>query len=572
MKSIFKIIFILLVFNLLSCKNTSKEKHNSVKDLQTDHLSKNKSTKDDKIPFIWEGANLYFLLVDRFNNGDSLNDITLNRNQKTGKLRNFEGGDIKGITQKIKKGYFNELGINAIWLTPIVEQIHGYTNEGTGNTNPYHGYWIKDWTAIDPNFGTYNDLKLLVDTAHQHGIRILLDAVLNHLGPTTKVDPAWPDSWIRTSPTCTFDSYESTVQCTLVDNLPDIITENNKEVTLPPTLIKKWKSEGRYEKEVAELDHFFKNSGLNKAPKNYIIKWLTDYIRELGIDGYRVDTVKHVDEDTWKTLQEQSQIAFMEWKSNNPDKVLDSNKFYMLGEVYNYAISNERLFDFGDRKVDYYAHGFNSLINFEFKYNAKSKDYNALFTKYNDILQNGLKTKSVVNYISSHDDQHPFDQKRKKTYKSAIKLILTPGISQIYYGDETARKLIVEGAEGDAHLRSFMNWEDLETDNEIQLLWNHWKKLGNFRKDHPAVGAGIHSEISNTPYIFSRTLKKDSYQDAVVVALNLIPGDITLSVGDIFPEGTIVIDTYSGKESIVKQKQVHIDTKFDIVLLAPKRT
>ena len=105
-------------------------------------------------PFVWEGANIYFLLTDRFNNGDTSNDINFDRTLETGVLRGFEGGDIKGVTQKIEELYFTDLGINAIWMTPIVEQIHGGTDEGTGVTYGYHGYWAKDWTAIDPNYGT----------------------------------------------------------------------------------------------------------------------------------------------------------------------------------------------------------------------------------------------------------------------------------------------------------------------------------------------------------------------------------------------------------------------------------
>ena len=101
--------------------------------------TKNISMKEtNKTPFIWEGANLYFLMTDRFNNGDPSKDINFNRNKTTGKLRGFEGGDIKGIIQKIDDGYFEQLGINVIWLTPIVEQIHDGVDEGTGlSFSPY---------------------------------------------------------------------------------------------------------------------------------------------------------------------------------------------------------------------------------------------------------------------------------------------------------------------------------------------------------------------------------------------------------------------------------------------------
>ena len=139
----------------------------------------------DSVPFLWDAANVYFLLTDRFNNANTENDVNFGRSNPTGPLRGFMGGDIAGITEKIRSGYFTDLGINAIWFTPVVEQIHGDTDEGTGNTYGYHGYWAKDWTALDPSFGTYQELKTLVETAHQYRIRILMDVVVNHTGPVT---------------------------------------------------------------------------------------------------------------------------------------------------------------------------------------------------------------------------------------------------------------------------------------------------------------------------------------------------------------------------------------------------
>lgn len=118
-------------------------------------------------------------------------------------------------------------------MTPIVEQIHGGTDEGTGVTYGFHGYWTSDWTTLDPNFGTKDDLKELVEVAHKNGVRILLDAVINHTGPATAIDPVWPSEWVRIKPTCAFNNYENTVTCTLVKNLPDIKTESNEAVELP---------------------------------------------------------------------------------------------------------------------------------------------------------------------------------------------------------------------------------------------------------------------------------------------------------------------------------------------------
>lgn len=522
-------------------------------------------------PFLWENANIYFLLTDRFNNGDPSNDINFNRTEKTVVLRGFEGGDIKGVIEKIEEGYFDRMGITALWLTPWFEQIHGGTDEGTGKTYGYHGYWISDWTSMDPNFGTEEDLANLVETAHAHGIRVVMDVIVNHTGPVTKVDPVWPEEWVRTTPQCTYQDYESTVTCTLVKNLPDIRTESNQDVGLPPQLMKKWASEGRLEREMTELDAFFARTGYPRAPRFYIIKWLTDFIRAYGIDGYRLDTAKHTEESVWGELGREARLAFAEWKRSNPDKVLDQNDFYMVAEVYGYGISGERLFNFGDRQVDFYDQGINAMINFEFKESAKMSCED-LFESYSEKLYGPLKGVSVLNYLSSHDDGGPFDIKREKPLEAGTKLLLSPGASQIYYGDESCRELIIPGARGDANLRSFMNWEEIESNTlrnnvHIEDLIHHYQKLGAFRRDHPSVGAGKHHMISKSPYIFSRVYENDGYSDRVVVGLQLEEGKKQIDLDGLFEEGTTLKDYYSGVKVPVKNGMVTIESPFDMVLL-----
>ena len=526
-----------------------------------------KVVKVKKKEFVWEGANIYFLLTDRFNNGDASNDINFERTEATGKLRGFEGGDLKGVTQKIKDGYFTDLGINAIWMTPIVEQIHGGTDEGTGLSYGYHGYWAKDWTKIDPNFGTKEDLKELVAVAHQNGIRVLLDAVINHTGPVTEKDPVWPSGWVRTHPQCTFNNYESTISCTLVKNLPDIKTARNKVVELPPQLVKKWKEEGRYEKEINELDDFFTRTRHPRAPRFYIMKWLTDYITEFGIDGYRVDTVKHTEEFVWQEFKQECNTAFADYKKNNPKKVLDDNDFYLVGEVYNYGISDGKAFDFGDKKVNYFNKAFNSLLNFELKWNAKQMAEKDIFYKYDLLLHADLNGYGILNYMTSHDDGQPFDKDRKMPYKTATVLLLTPGTSQVYYGDEAARNLTIEGTVGDATLRSFMNWGEIKNNGNTQKILSHWQKLGQFRANHMSIGAGKHQLISEeNGLIFSRIRK----EDRIIAGINLPKGHKELNVSSIFKDGEKLIDFYSNQNLEVKDGKVTLDSEFDIVLLEKK--
>ena len=142
--------------------------------------------------FTWDNATVYFLLTDRFNNGNTANDHSYNRglnrdgtvSTEMDTVAAFQGGDFKGITQKIEAGYFDDLGVNAIWVSGWFEQIHGYAVGGDGKKSfphyAYHGYYGSDFSELDKNFGTEAEFKEMIDTAHEHGIRIVLDVVLNH--------------------------------------------------------------------------------------------------------------------------------------------------------------------------------------------------------------------------------------------------------------------------------------------------------------------------------------------------------------------------------------------------------
>ncbi len=237
-------------------------------------------------------------------------------------------------------------------------------DEGTGKTWAFHGYWTRDWTAVEPALGTEEELRALVEAAHARGIRVVMDAIINHTGPVTPLDPQWPADWVRTGPKCDYDTYPTTVPCTLVDNLPDVLTESDDPVELPAHLLEKWEREGRLDQELAELDAFFTRTGHPRAPRFYIIKWLTDWVREFGFDSYRVDTARNFDESVAAELKQEAEQAFADWRRANPDRALEDLPFYMFGEVYLYDIANGRDYDFGDRTVDYFDYGYDGLINF----------------------------------------------------------------------------------------------------------------------------------------------------------------------------------------------------------------
>ena len=550
MKNFLYLLFIAIA--IVSCKEDEKQPIEKV-------------IEKEQAYFDWSAANVYFLLTDRFNNGDASNDKIIDRSQETGKLRGFEGGDFAGIIEKIDDGYFTDLGVNAIWLTPIWEQIHGGVDEGTGFTYAFHGYWAKDWTAVEPSYGTMEEFKTLVEKAHEKDIRILLDVVINHTGPVTDQDPVWPEEWVRTGPGCSYQDQATAVTCTLTNNLPDIKTESTEEVDLPEHLVAKWKKEGRYEQE---LDAFFSKSGLKRTPVNYLIKWVTDYARETGVDGFRIDTVKHVEESVWATFNEQARLAYEQWKENNPTKTIHDDNFFILGELYGYSAVNGRSYGFSSGDVDYFDSGYDAMIDFGFKYFA-NEDYQKLFKKYDSIRKNLLTEKPndpayFMNYISSHDDGQPFDPRRERAMESATKLMLSPGMSQIYYGDENARSLVVEGTVGDATLRSVMDF-----DKGNREVLKHWQQLGKFRNEHKSVGAGEHFSLAHEGKgtLAARFYNKNGHEDIVLIGAGLPDGLMEIDVTKVFPKAKRLRNAYTIKKLPVVNGKVTVMVKNGVVLL-----
>ncbi len=553
------------------------------------------SKKESQLPFSWDNATVYFALTDRFENGDSSNDHAYDRElDENGKVNEnyltepgtFHGGDLKGLTNKIKEGYFTDLGVNAIWITPPYEQIHGYIGGDNFRFYSYHGYWLLDYTMVDGNLGNSEDLKEFIDTAHENGIRVIFDVVMNHVGYPNMKDMDeygygtlldnwkefyysssanangnnynkyieltdamawskwWGNDWIRSSGGQA--GYEGTsngnevTQC--LAGLPDVKTETVYEASLPPILETKWKQEGRYEEEMKELDEFFETSGLSKQVTSYQIKWLTDWVREYGVDGFRIDTAKHVEVETWAKLKEQAVIALKEWKEKNPNKKLDDEEFYMVGEVYGQAVQS---------KSKYFDNGFDALINFSFQIVPRNKNnIEKAYSKYSEILNNNQV--GYLSYISSHDTALYY---RKDLINGGTVMLLAPGAVQIYYGDETNRPMdFLDCGYADQKLRSDMNWDSVD-----ESVLKHWQIVGQFRNRHISIGAGLHNMISQEPYIFSRTYSDKEIMDAVVVAMN-VEGNQTINVSSVFKDGTKVRDAYTGTESKVENGVVTFST------------
>jgi alpha-amylase len=147
------------------------------------------------------------------------------------------------------------------------------------------------------------------------------------------------------------------------------------------------------------------------------------------------------------------------------------------------------------------------------------------------------------------------------------------GAAQIYYGDETARLLKIDGAQGDATLRSFMNWDDLARNAQrdgyrVGDVQYYWSRLGKFRHAHPALGGGVHTQMQTRPYTFSRVYERGDVRDRVVVALDL-PKDkpAAVTVGGVFNDGQTVRDYYTGKTAVVANGKAQFDIAGPVVLI-----
>lgn len=483
-------------------------------------------------PFSWDAATVYFMLTDRFANGDPGNDHSFGR-KKDGKneIGTWHGGDFKGMTEKLD--YIRSLGANAIWITPMVEQVHGFIAGGEKGSFPfyaYHGYWALDFTRIDPNYGDETALQTLIDEAHKRGIRVLLDVVMNHAGYATLADlqdlglpglvqdaeqlpPRWSDwqpakggnwrdynrhilgqspawqqwwgpEWVRAN-LPGFQAPGGDDVTGSLAGLPDFLTESPKPVGLPPFLQHKADTRAR--------------PLANATVTDYLIQWHTDWVRRFGIDGFRADTVKHLEPAVWGRLKTAASAALEDWKAANPSRKLDDLPFFMVGEVWFHGVDKDH----------WYANGFDSLLNFDYQREALThaqclKTAEPVFAKYASKL-NKDPGFNVLSYISSHDTKLFFGDYEDMALQKRVanSFMLLPGGIQLYYGDESGRTLTADDGVMDASLRSDMNWQDLQKPAHAALL-AHWQKLGAFRAAHPAIATGSHQKISDQPYAFVR--------------------------------------------------------------------
>ncbi|MGW0282830.1 pullulanase-type alpha-1,6-glucosidase [Streptomyces sp. NPDC003236] len=500
----------------------------------------------------------YFVMPDRFANGDTSND----RGGLTGSRLStgydptdkgfYQGGDLKGLTKRLD--YIKGLGTTSIWMAPIFKNR---PVQGTGDNASagYHGYWITDFTQVDPHFGTNKDLSTLISKAHAKGMKVFFDVITNHTADVvdyreksygylskgafpylTKDGRPFDDSdyadGTKKFPATDAGSFPYTPRVTSRSKVPAWLND--------PTMYHN-RGDSTYAGESTTYGDF---SGLDdlwterpevvKGMEKIYQRWVGDY----GIDGFRIDTVKHVDMDFWT----QWATALDTYAAAHGRK-----NFFMFGEVYSADtsvtspyVTQGRLdatldFPFQDAARAYASQGGSAqklagVFGDDYKYTSGKAN------AYEQVTFLGNHDMGRIGYFLKQDNPKATDAEILKKDELANELMfLSRGNPVVYYGDEQG----FTGAGGDKDARQTMfasKVADYLDDDEIGTdrthasdaydtrapLYRQIAALAKLRKANPALTDGVQTERYAADgagiYAFTRTDAKTGQE--YVVALN----------------------------------------------------
>ncbi|GGF15684.1 glycosyl hydrolase [Halobacillus andaensis] len=406
----------------------------------------------------WQDESMYFIMVDRFMNGDKENDYEVDTDDPAA----YHGGDLQGIIDQLD--YIEELGFTSIWLTPIME------NEEKG----YHGYWIEDFMEVEEHFGTMEDAKKLVEEAHDRDIKVIFDFVVNHTGSQHSwLDDEEKDDWFHEEQSIMGDDQQR-LEDGWLSGLPDLNTEN-PEV------------------------------------KQYLFDAAEFWIEETGVDGFRLDTVKHVPKEFWSEF-------------NDHVKSVDED-FFLLGEVWS---------DDPTYIADYESTGIDSFVDYPY-YNAATETFKASdgsLTSLSNVWQRNKEYYEepylLGNFIDNHDNKR-FTRVAGKENENPVtrwKLALThmftaPGFPITYYGSEVP----LDGGE-DPDNRKMMNFKGGDEQLEQRI-----EKLNSMRDEFPALTRGDYEELYNEDGM--SVYKREFEDEIMVIAINNASGTRSTDLTDL---------------------------------------
>ncbi|MCZ0702308.1 glycosidase [Natronobacillus azotifigens] len=477
----------------------------------------------------WDEAIIYFMLTDRFADGnpDNNDPYGLNYDQYDDNPRGtYQGGDFKGVTDNLD--YLDELGINTIWITPIVENVAYDVSFGSndGSYFSYHGYWAKNFEELNPHLGTLDEFHELIDQAAEHNIDIMVDVVLNHAGYGLKSTNEIED------PPAGYPTSEDR------DRFAGMVRERS--------------GAGDLKMELSGLPDFkTEEAGVREQIVDWQTAWLEKSTTENGnaITSYRVDTVKHVDDVTWQHFK-------------NELVSIDPN-FKLIGESWGVNYQDD---------MGYHHTGtMDSLLDFGFKDHARHFVTGSLEQANQDLIE---RNKTMTNnatlgqFLGSHDEEgflsHLVDGDEGKLKLAASLQITAKGQPVIYYGEELGQS----GAD---------NWPVY--DNRYDFGWDlidgndiltHYQAVIQFRNDYSELlSRGDRTTIAGSNNDQWLVVERSYQDDSVYLGFNVAEQsqEITLAVSE---ADVVVTDHYSGETyEAIEQATESDERHYHVTLTAP---
>lgn len=467
--------------------------------------------------FDWDEAVIYFAVTDRFFDGDASNNDAYgvgdyNTGEKGGS--SYHGGDFAGLNQKLD--YLKDLGVNTIWITPIVENIteDQHDNKTDTATYGYHGYWASDFTKLNKHLGTEQQFKALLDAAHSKGIKIMVDVVLNHAGYGT-------------------EKYFNSILTDADGNSISMIRDSNNTIS----------GDDKYD-SLSDLPDFVTE---NKAVTDQLVTWQTEWMSKYSIDYYRVDTVKHVETTTWEAFKNSLTKV-------NPD-------FKMIGEYSGAGYANNAG-ELGTGSMD-------ALLDFDFNDFAQKfvtgdiSGVESSLQKRNGAINN---TATMGSFLSSHDEdtlQYKLVNESKISEEEAYNLMKVAATLQItakgqpvlYYGEE-----IGQGGANNWPLqtnRRDFDWTELEKQKaDSNSIYNHYKTMLAIRNAYTDVFArGNRSTAAVSDADGYEVISRSYGNSTLYVGMNVKEAEKEVVIPVAESAGTVLKNLYDGKTYTVSADQ-----------------
>ena len=404
---------------------------------------------------------IYQIVTDRFSDGDPSNNPTGGiYSQDCRDLHKYCGGDWQGIIDKINDGYLTDLGITAIWISQPVENV--YALHPSGYTS-YHGYWARDYKRTNPFYGDFSDFDRLINTAHSNGIKVIMDFTPNHSSPALETNPSYAENGAI---------YDDGVLLGNYSNDPMNLFHHNGGTDFSSY------EDSIYRNLYDLADYDLNNQVIDQYLKESIKFWL-----DKGIDGIRVDAVKHMSEG---------------WQTSLMSDIYAHKPVFTFGEWF-----------LGSGEVDPQNHHFAnesgmSLLDFQFGQTIRDvlKDSSSDWYDFNEMIESTeLDYDEVIDqvtFIDNHDmSRFSIEQSTNRHTDMALAVLLTSrGVPTIYYGTEQ----YLTGGD-DPENRKPMNEFDRST-NSYQII----RTLASLRQSNPALGYGDTTErwLNSDVYIYER--------------------------------------------------------------------